>query len=79
VQEVTALIKRVQAGERDALCPTGSDLVKIRPGQLVVVDQSVAPPETVWRLFHMQVTAINDGAVTLSVDRNGCGSRDGNG
>jgi len=41
------------------------DTIKIRPGQLVVVDQGVNPPETVWRLFQMQVTAINKGAVTL--------------
>lgn len=42
------------------------DTIKIRPGQLVVVDQSVTPPETVWRIFQMQVIAINDSAVTLS-------------
>ncbi len=41
------------------------DNIKIRPGQLVVVDQSVTLPETVWRLFQMQVTAINHGTVTL--------------
>ncbi len=41
------------------------DTIKIRPGQLVVVDQGVTPPETVWRLFQMQVTAINDNVVTL--------------
>jgi len=41
------------------------DTIKIRPGQLVIVDQSTTPPETVWRLFAMQVTAINDGEVTL--------------
>ena len=41
------------------------DIIKIRPGQLVVVDQSVNPPETVWRLFAMQVTALHAGAVTL--------------
>lgn len=41
------------------------DRIKIRPGQLVVVDQSVTPPETVWRLFAMQVTALNPESVTL--------------
>ena len=41
------------------------DKIKIRPGQLVVVDQSTTPPETVWRLFQMQVTAIHEGEVTL--------------
>ncbi len=41
------------------------DLIKIRPGQLVVIDQSVTPPETVWRLFQMQIVAIKDGAVTV--------------
>lgn len=41
------------------------DTIKIRPGQLVVIDQSTMPPETVWRLFQMQVTAIHEGAVTL--------------
>lgn len=41
------------------------DTIKIRPGQLVVVDQSVTPPETVWRLFAMQVTARNAESVNL--------------
>ena len=41
------------------------DTIKIRPGQLVIVDQSTTPPETVWRLFAMQVTAINHSEVTL--------------
>lgn len=41
------------------------DTIKIRPGQLVVIDQSTMPPQTVWRLFQMQVTAIHEGAVTL--------------
>lgn|GEM_PF-2792820 len=48
------------------------DTIKIRPGQLVVVDQSVTPPETVWRLFQMQVIASNEGEVTLlDVERGG--------
>lgn len=41
------------------------DTIKIRPGQLVVIDQSVTPPETVWRLFHMQVTALREGEAVL--------------
>ncbi|MEZ4735855.1 MAG: sigma-70 family RNA polymerase sigma factor [Caldilineaceae bacterium] len=41
------------------------DNIKIRPGQLVVVDQSVTPPETVWRLFHMQITALTEDEAVL--------------
>ena len=41
------------------------DTIKIRPGQLVVVDQSVTPPETVWRLSHMQVTALTASEAVL--------------
>ena len=41
------------------------DIIKIRPGQLVVVDQSVNPPETVWRLFHMQITALTASEAVL--------------
>lgn len=41
------------------------DTIKIRPGQWVVVDQSVTPPETVWRLFTMQVTARHANTVTV--------------
>jgi RNA polymerase sigma factor (sigma-70 family) len=41
------------------------DQIKIRPGQLVVIDQSVTPPETVWRLFHMQITALTEGEAVL--------------
>ena len=41
------------------------DTIKIWPGQLLVVDQSVTPPETVWRLFHMQITALTEGEAVL--------------
>lgn len=41
------------------------DKIKIRPGQLVVIDQSVTPPETVWRLFHMEVMALTEDEVVL--------------
>ncbi len=61
---------RVQLLDSDKILETRyaqpvQDTIKIRPGQLVVVDQSVNPPETVWRLFHMQVTALNHSEVTL--------------
>jgi RNA polymerase sigma factor (sigma-70 family) len=61
---------RVQLLDGDKILETRyaqpvQDTIKIRPGQLVVVDQSVTPPETVWRLFAMQVTALNDSTVTL--------------
>ena len=61
---------RVQLLDGDTMIETRyaqpvQDTIKIRPGQLVIVDQSTTPPETVWRLFAMQVTAIKEGEVTL--------------
>lgn len=61
---------RVQLLDGDKIIETRyaqpvQDTIKIRPGQLVVVDQSVNPPETVWRLFAMQVTALKEDEVVL--------------
>ncbi len=41
------------------------NVIKIRPGQLVVIDLQAAPPEVLWRWYRMEVTSVGPDNLVL--------------